>query len=149
MSVDERSRHALYQRFEHVLGREEATTLMEHLPPVGWADVATTRDLDAHAMATKRDLAALAQSNRLEHERLGETSRLEHESLEHKLESRFHAELIAQTLTFLLAVLGAVISVGGLAVAAARGSNRRPERRREPPSVAPRARSRTRAAAGS
>ena len=47
MAISEESRHHLYQRLEEVLGPEEATVLMEHLPPVGWADVATKRDLDA------------------------------------------------------------------------------------------------------
>ena len=46
MAITEPSRHRLYQRLESILGAEEATTLMEHLPPVGWADVATKRDLD-------------------------------------------------------------------------------------------------------
>lgn len=45
MVVDERSRHQLYRRLEEVLGAEAATTLIEHLPPVGWADVATKHDL--------------------------------------------------------------------------------------------------------
>ncbi len=45
MVVDERSRHQLYRRLEEVLGPEAATTLIEHLPPVGWADVATKHDL--------------------------------------------------------------------------------------------------------
>jgi len=45
MAVDERSRHELYRRLEEVLGPEAATTLIEHLPPVGWADVATRHDL--------------------------------------------------------------------------------------------------------
>ena len=46
MAVSEESRHHLYQRLEEVLGREETKVLMEYLPPVGWADVATKRDLD-------------------------------------------------------------------------------------------------------
>jgi hypothetical protein len=56
MAISEESRHHLYLRLEEVLGTEEATTLMEHLPPVGWADVATKRDLDILAAATKRDI---------------------------------------------------------------------------------------------
>ena len=46
MAITEHDRHRMYQRLEEVLGSEEAATLMEHLPPVGWADVATKRDLD-------------------------------------------------------------------------------------------------------
>jgi hypothetical protein len=45
MAITEPSRHKLYQRLEKVLGAEEADTLMEHLPPVGWANVATKDDL--------------------------------------------------------------------------------------------------------
>jgi hypothetical protein len=46
MAIDERARHQLYLRLEEHLGPEAATTLMEHLPPTGWAEVATKRDLD-------------------------------------------------------------------------------------------------------
>ena len=46
MAVSEESRYALMRRLEEVLGRDEAVTLIEHLPPVGWADVATKRDLE-------------------------------------------------------------------------------------------------------
>lgn len=47
MAVDERARHALHVRLDEVLGPEVTGTLMELLPPVGWADVATRQDLDA------------------------------------------------------------------------------------------------------
>lgn len=46
MAITEETRHRLYQRLEAVLGADEAAILMEHLPPVGWADVATKRDID-------------------------------------------------------------------------------------------------------
>ncbi len=46
VAITEETRHHLYQRLEGVLGPEEASILMEHLPPVGWADVATKHDLD-------------------------------------------------------------------------------------------------------
>ena len=45
MPVDERSRHRLYLKLEEVLGPEEAGTLMSHLPPTGFSDVATKDDL--------------------------------------------------------------------------------------------------------
>ena len=47
MAVSEESRHHLLTVLESTLGKEAAMTLAEHLPPVGWADVATRRDLDA------------------------------------------------------------------------------------------------------
>ena len=46
MVLDERARHQLFLRLEEVLGPESAETLMEMMPPVGWADVATRHDLD-------------------------------------------------------------------------------------------------------
>lgn len=45
MAVSERSRHALYEAARSRLGDDAAETLMELLPPVGWADVATKHDL--------------------------------------------------------------------------------------------------------
>jgi hypothetical protein len=47
MAADERARHELYQQAEAAMSRESADTLMELLPPVGWADVATKQDLVA------------------------------------------------------------------------------------------------------
>ena len=46
MAITEQSRHRMYKHLEELMGAEDAGVLMEHLPPVGWADVATKRDLD-------------------------------------------------------------------------------------------------------
>ena len=46
MAITEDHRYRLFQHLVEVLGRENASTLMEHLPPTGWADVATKQDLE-------------------------------------------------------------------------------------------------------
>ena len=52
MAVDERTRHEMYSGLKEKLGPDVADALMAHLPPVGWADVATKQDLAALANAT-------------------------------------------------------------------------------------------------
>jgi hypothetical protein len=46
MAVSEYERTQLFNRFEEHMGTERATTMMNLLPPVGWGDVATRRDLE-------------------------------------------------------------------------------------------------------
>lgn len=47
MTVDDRTRLNLHRKLDEVLGPDEADTLMAHLPPVTWSDVATKDDLRA------------------------------------------------------------------------------------------------------
>jgi hypothetical protein len=71
---------------------------MEHLPPVGWAAAATKRDID----------------------KLGEVNRREHEALEKRLLAQFRSELMAQTRTFVVSLIGAFLTSTAVAVALAR-----------------------------
>ena len=107
MVLDERARHELFLRLEEVLGPERAATLMEMMPPVGWADVATKRDLDA-----------LEQRLNLRFELVDQRF----ETCKHELMAAFRAELqaqsnviTAQTRTLLLANVGTVLSLAALA----------------------------------
>ena len=109
IAIGERDRHRLYDRLEQILGPKEATILMAHLPPLGWADVATKRDLDA-----------LAEANRRDHEALAEANRRQHEAFEQRLTAAWHAGLCQETRAVIIALATSVVSVGGLAFAAAR-----------------------------
>ncbi len=91
MSIDEASRHQLIRLLGDAITPEGAVLLMEYLPPVGWADVATRRDLDAAVQV-----------------------------LESRILAVMHQELAAMTRTFVLANTAAVLSAVGLAFAAAR-----------------------------
>ena len=56
MSLTEEKRINLANRARESFGEESGTTLMEYLPPVGWADVATKKDLETYALLTKTEL---------------------------------------------------------------------------------------------
>ena len=47
MAVTEPSRHHMVEVLVEHLGEEAAMTLVEHLPPIGWGDVATRQDIEA------------------------------------------------------------------------------------------------------
>ena len=92
MQIDERTRREMYQQLEAVLGAQTADALMEHLPPVGWAEV-----------ATKSDLAAM---------------RVDIEALEYRVLAQMHREITRVIMWFVPTMLSGV----GLAFAAARFS---------------------------
>lgn len=115
MSIDEQSRHRLFTRLEEVLGGEEATTLMDHLPPVGWADVATKRDLDHLAVATKGDLEHL----RVSLENLRINLEREIQASTHAVTASFRGELVALQRHMVFALTGSMVSISALAFAIA------------------------------
>ena len=59
MSITEASRFQLRTAIGQILDEEAADTLMELLPPVGWADVATKTDLQHLRDELKGDMHAL------------------------------------------------------------------------------------------
>jgi hypothetical protein len=70
MPVDERARHQLFRKLEEVLGGEEAGTLMDHLPPVGFADLVTKDDLRLGLDSLEQRLTAQVEGLRAQMESL-------------------------------------------------------------------------------
>lgn len=66
MTVDDRSRLELHRRLSEMIGAEGADTLMAHLPPVTWQDVATRQDLRALGADLRTEMADLRTDLRTE-----------------------------------------------------------------------------------
>jgi hypothetical protein len=105
MAVDERARHQLHGKLDEALGPEEAAILMEHLPPVGWADVATKRDLDALGASVNYRIDTLEERLRA--------------SIE-GVRAEFYRQQSAQTRTLMVAMLSMFVLIAGVAFGAAR-----------------------------
>jgi predicted TIM-barrel enzyme len=118
MAIDEHSRHDLYRRLEEVLGADAATTLMEHLPPVGWADVATKRDLGLLEIAMKRDVEVLEIAMKRDVEVLEIAMKRDLEVLEYKITASLHQEIGSAMRTTILSMIGIMITLVSLNFAA-------------------------------
>jgi len=102
MSVTEQQRHQLFTWFEEAMGSERAAILMDLLPPVGWADVATKHDL--LELERRLDLRFEMVDHRFD-------------SLRHELIGHMHEERIAATrtyVTWLLASQAALLTAIGV-----------------------------------
>ena len=101
MAITEELRHRIYQRLEEVLGHDEAAGLMEYLPPVGWADVATKRDLDH----LETGLGARIDNIAIRIDNLGDKHRGE-----------WRRDMLQQTYVH----VGAMVGIAGVVVSAAK-----------------------------
>ncbi len=114
--ISEQDRNDLHNGLAQVLGDHRAAVLMEHLPPVGWADVARRSDIDALATATKRDVDALAVATKTDLAILTADFRTEMASLRTEmagLGGELRKEMAAQTRTLVLAYVAAMVAVLG------------------------------------
>ena len=66
MSTNDKARLELHRRLDSVLGAEEASTLMSHLPPVTWDQVATKDDLRALEANLRAEISVSASGLRTE-----------------------------------------------------------------------------------
>jgi uncharacterized protein YPO0396 len=124
--VSDQDRRKLYGALERQLGQGPATTMMELLPPVGWADVARQSDL----VAIRGEMAELRGDLRGEMAELrGEMAELRAElkgemaELRAELKgdiSELRAELKAQLPRLYAANVGMAFATAGLVLAAAK-----------------------------
>ncbi|HEX2046579.1 MAG TPA: hypothetical protein VHF27_02370 [Acidimicrobiales bacterium] len=102
--VSDQDRRDLYEALERGLGEGPAATMMELLPPVGWADVARRSDL----LALKGEMAELRA------ELKGEMAEVRGEI------AQLRGEIKAQVPRLYGANVASMIGVAGLVIAAAR-----------------------------
>ena len=93
MTITEQSRLNLYESMREHHGEEVAVTLMEMLPPVGWADIATKTDLEHLRVATKTDLENLRVATKTDIENLRVATKTDLEHLRSEITLSFRAEL--------------------------------------------------------
>ncbi len=139
MTAAERARHELAARLEEVLGSDEAATLMEHLPPVRWDELARQEDLlalrgdvdglrtDVDGLRTDMDdvrgevvdlrTATMLQGERIDH--LAEVMALRFDGLSDHISATVAQRMDSQTKLLVLSILGAFLTAVAISIGAA------------------------------
>ena len=110
MSITEASRFQLRTAIGQILDEEAADTLMELLPPVGWADVATKTDLQHVRDELKGDIQNLRDEMKAEMRALQLT-------IEIAIEKRIHEQtkwLITTMMAMNTVMLAAAVALSKL-----------------------------------
>jgi len=118
MTVDEQTRQRVFARLREVLGEEAAITLMAGVPPFAWSEIATKADL----YVLRDQIGELRGEMRsgigeLRGEMRSEIGELRGEM--GQMEARLSTSMATQTRYYMVTTVGAVLTTGALAFAAA------------------------------
>jgi hypothetical protein len=117
MAVTEKHRHELFNEVERLLGPQHAETLMELLPPVGWADVATKHDLDGLRVATKVDLDGFRAATKADLDGFRAATKADLDGIRTVMATKDDLSLLRRDMfTWLLAAMGIQTAVIGILV---------------------------------
>ena len=97
MSITEASRFQLRTAIGQILSEEAADTLMELLPPVGWADVATKTDLQHLRDELKGDINSLRVATKTDLQHLRDELKGDMRALQLTIEATLEKRLHEQT----------------------------------------------------
>lgn len=114
MAMMEEARHELHEALRDKIGHSPAATLMDALPPVGWADVATKHDLEHGRVLLTKDIDSVRSD-------LGEFEArvdLRFERTELKLEAKFQKEINNLFRNLVFAMIGSQTTFAAVLLAA-------------------------------
>ena len=105
MSITEASRFQLRTAIGQILSEEAADTLMELLPPVGWADVSTKTDLQHLRDELKAEIHALRVATKTDLQHLRDELKADMQALQLSFETTLEKRLHEQTKWFITTMI--------------------------------------------
>ena len=132
MAVTEHGRIVLYRHFEEDMGEEKARTLMDHLLPVGWTNLATNEELRATERSLRHEIQTVEQSLRHEIQALGLATQHEFKAVRQELAQvkeamatkvellELKAEMYKGFKSITLALMGLMVTLQAITIATVR-----------------------------